>query len=354
MPRQEPRWTSEFAERVNKAARAYGLKSPDELAMETLELDAVIAAAKPRNLAVAVLALENAIDTLLDLDVARLEVTQQEMADRLADLRAPIVDGVDRLERTTARASERLNLQPDILAAHHAARSELRDRQYSRPPWEEPSSRRYRAFGIRRLLPAEVRACVMIRPEQRAANTFYVPSLVIEGEPGHRPMTGWRMGAAMSQAHQTCDLINVEVFSRTADEAASIVTASVAAGAWYTDRRFGSEAAQDIMREIQQREADGAAPATGSSARADKTWDLPSFPGIGPLARWSAAEIAAVEAEGAPRIPAAGIPPPIHSAKLFTPPAQARGAARSSAALPKPPTSQPRARRAGPDQGPGR
>ncbi len=81
----------------------------------------------------------------------------------------------------------------------------------------------------------EPRRCYYIPPGQCDEHGF-IPSLVIEHEAGHSPMTGrgdcavpWYWGKTYENAEQTCDRVNKARFGITPQTAAAIVTSSMAA-----------------------------------------------------------------------------------------------------------------------------
>lgn len=82
----------------------------------------------------------------------------------------------------------------------------------------------------------EPRQCYLILVDQRD-DEGYIPSLVVEGEPGHAPLTGdgahsrpWHWGRTYEDAKALCDRFNAEDFGLTPVDATIIVASSYAAG----------------------------------------------------------------------------------------------------------------------------
>lgn len=82
----------------------------------------------------------------------------------------------------------------------------------------------------------EPRRCYLILPDQRD-DEGYIPSVVVEGEPGHSPLTGngaharpWHWGRTYDDAMRLCEEFNAEDFGLSPVDAAIIVASSVAAG----------------------------------------------------------------------------------------------------------------------------
>jgi hypothetical protein len=82
----------------------------------------------------------------------------------------------------------------------------------------------------------EPRRCFHILVGQSHPEYGYVPSLVVENEAGHTPMTGrgelsrpWYWGTEYDRAKQICDQVNQEMFGLSHGDAADIVMSSMAA-----------------------------------------------------------------------------------------------------------------------------
>lgn len=82
----------------------------------------------------------------------------------------------------------------------------------------------------------EPRRCFHILIGQMHPEHGYVPSLVVENEAGHTPMTGrgelsqpWFWGTDYDRARQICDQVNEEMFGLSHREASDIVASSMAA-----------------------------------------------------------------------------------------------------------------------------
>lgn len=84
---------------------------------------------------------------------------------------------------------------------------------------------------------SDTRQCFYIDESQDPADHGgYVPSLVVENEPGHSPMTGngvgaapWVWGDTLQQAQSIAEERNLEMFKVTRQEAIDIVMSSMAA-----------------------------------------------------------------------------------------------------------------------------
>lgn len=85
--------------------------------------------------------------------------------------------------------------------------------------------------------PTVPRRCYYISGEFKTSDGQYVPSLVVENEPGHIPMLGdggattqpWGWGATVAEAKAHCREVNATDFGITEDEALIIVASSMAA-----------------------------------------------------------------------------------------------------------------------------
>ncbi len=83
----------------------------------------------------------------------------------------------------------------------------------------------------------EPRQCFYISPLEYDEGRGYVPSLVVENEPGRSPMRGrgefaepWYWGKTLEQAEQTCERVNKDRYGISHQTAARIVASSMAAG----------------------------------------------------------------------------------------------------------------------------
>lgn len=81
------------------------------------------------------------------------------------------------------------------------------------------------------------RRCYVILPGQMDPELGYIPSLVVEDEAGHSPLTGrgelsqpWYWGKDYDEAKAHCDRMNQQDFGLTPTDAADIVVSSMAAG----------------------------------------------------------------------------------------------------------------------------
>lgn len=82
----------------------------------------------------------------------------------------------------------------------------------------------------------EPRRCYYISPLEYDEDRGYVPSLVVENEPGRSPMRGrgecaepWYWGKTLESAEQTCDRVNKQRFGISPKTAMRIVASSMAA-----------------------------------------------------------------------------------------------------------------------------
>jgi hypothetical protein len=80
------------------------------------------------------------------------------------------------------------------------------------------------------------RQCYYI-PEHQFDDQGWIPSLVTEGEPGHRPFTGggsfaqpWHWGLTLEQARAMAERMNREDFGLSPAGANAIVLSSMGAG----------------------------------------------------------------------------------------------------------------------------
>lgn len=79
------------------------------------------------------------------------------------------------------------------------------------------------------------RQCLWVDPVQDpSAHGGYVPSLVVEGEPGHAPLLGsgsfarpWIWGQTLEEANRVCAQVNESTYGFSEVDAARIVLSSV-------------------------------------------------------------------------------------------------------------------------------
>lgn len=82
----------------------------------------------------------------------------------------------------------------------------------------------------------EPRRCMYISPMQYDEGRGFVPSLVIENEPGHSPMRGrgefaepWYWGDTLDRAREVCDRYNQDRLGISPKTAMRIVASSMGA-----------------------------------------------------------------------------------------------------------------------------
>lgn len=99
------------------------------------------------------------------------------------------------------------------------------------------------------------RQCFYIPIDQFHPELGYIPSLVVEGEPGHTPMAGqgelsepWYWGTDYETAQRTCARVNRDDFGLSEEEAAEIVASSVGASIALDARR--QRASEDLDRKL--------------------------------------------------------------------------------------------------------
>lgn len=84
-------------------------------------------------------------------------------------------------------------------------------------------------------MPASPRQCFWI-PAEPYDKRGWVPSLVTEGIPGHRPLTGhgaqaqpWFWGGTYAEAQATAEQENARTFGLSPQQASEIVSSSISA-----------------------------------------------------------------------------------------------------------------------------